>query len=606
VVNYTAMLLGPLVGPECRRAVARGWLIVVRALAACVIFGVAGTGIWWWWINNGFDEFFRPFWTLRATLTIIEWLALILCLVMGPALLAGSLAGERERGALGLLLTTRVNSLEIVLGRLVGKLTQVGMVLLASIPAVALLAAMAGFGLFPQLMLVALPAAVAFGGSGLAVAASSVAKRGRDALLAVYIGVILALLSPLISFTSLPAGFLDWVGALNPFFGLTPLVWEERTAVAATTVGLWLAMGLAGTAVAAWRLRPACLGPKDADRLGRRAMRRWWVPPLDERPMLWKELYIERAGTLGKVGRWLGWLFVVVMGGGSLALAAVVAWNLWVRPDQAWEQWATDHLKLWVGYTAPFVSCLLQWALGLRAAVGISAERERGTWDAILSSPLEGREIVTAKLWGCLEALSPLIGATLLAWTLALVCGATDPRDYVSWIVSLFVVGAFMAAVGVRTSLEASTATRSMSLTIGIWLGSWAAVAILAGVIIGVVCLLCLYGWMAAMQMGLLPPATAPWFPMPMWVGWPLTTNLLFLLATILIISDTRLRFDRIAGRMTEGKVSIALERMIYGTPNDPAFLDGQAAPNVETPVGENGHTEERDQRLEDAVSESA
>ena len=37
-----------------------------------------------------------------------------------------------------------------------------------------------------------------------------------------------------------------------------------------------------------------------------------------------------------------------------------------------------------------FIGFLIQWAIGLRAAVAISSERERGTWDALLTSPLEG------------------------------------------------------------------------------------------------------------------------------------------------------------------------------------------------------------------------
>ena len=67
--------------------------------------------------------------------------------------------------------------------------------------------------------------------------------------------------------------------------------------------------------------------------------------------------------------------------------------------------------------------CLIQWAVGLRAAVSISSERERGTWDALLTSPLDGREIVRGKLWGSLYALRGLILAAFLAWALAAAAG---------------------------------------------------------------------------------------------------------------------------------------------------------------------------------------
>ena len=34
--------------------------------------------------------------------------------------------------------------------------------------------------------------------------------------------------------------------------------------------------------------------------------------------MVWKELFIDRVGTLGKFGRWFGVLLVLALGGGSL------------------------------------------------------------------------------------------------------------------------------------------------------------------------------------------------------------------------------------------------------------------------------------------------
>ena len=39
--------------------------------------------------------------------------------------------------------------------------------------------------------------------------------------------------------------------------------------------------------------------------------------------MVWKELFIDRVGTIGRFGRWIGGLLVVVLGGGSLLAAAI-------------------------------------------------------------------------------------------------------------------------------------------------------------------------------------------------------------------------------------------------------------------------------------------
>ncbi len=50
-MNVATLVLGHLAGPECRRALGRGWLIVVRGavgvvLAVCVLFLV-----WIWWLS---------------------------------------------------------------------------------------------------------------------------------------------------------------------------------------------------------------------------------------------------------------------------------------------------------------------------------------------------------------------------------------------------------------------------------------------------------------------------------------------------------------------------------------------------------------------------
>src|SRR5437868_10800862 len=105
---------------------------------------VAVLAIWWWWISQKMDLYHPPYWELRIALEAVQGILVTIAIVMGPALLAGSLSGDKERGALALLLTTRIQPREIVSGRVTGKLTQVGMILLAALPGLVLLCAMAG------------------------------------------------------------------------------------------------------------------------------------------------------------------------------------------------------------------------------------------------------------------------------------------------------------------------------------------------------------------------------------------------------------------------------------------------------------------------------
>ncbi len=500
---------------------------------------------------------------------------LTIALVLSPAVLAGSLAGERERGALALLLTTSVSAREVVSGRLAGKLSQVGMILLGGVPGLVGIAALAGFppGRIGALLL--LPAGVGLGAGGLAALASTVARRGRDALLAVYFFELLLMLSPLVGAYGLAPTAGPWIAAWNPYFSLGPLVAHDEISLALAATGLWAILGLIGTVLSAWRLRPSCLRASDGERIASNRKRRGFVPPIyDTQPMVWKELFIERVGTLGRFGRWAGWLLVILLMGGSLALSAVIALDPSPRYSASWGDWARDQLEFWIGNTGTLLACLIQFAIGLRAAVSISSERERGTWDALMTSPLDGREIVRGKLRGSLFALKAVIAAALLAWGIAAVVEAVHVKDAASWAAEVVFVGAFMAAVGVRASLASATATRAMALTIGVWLGAWVSVRVLAFLVLATVTLVGNAIRMAAGELGLLPPQTAFWAPVAWAVAWPVSKGWVYLLATLLIVADSRLRFDWLAGRMTEGKAAVAFELLLHGRPEAPVLID--------------------------------
>ena len=142
---------------------------MVRTLVAAVLAVLVAFALWMWWLSTLGDPYASPGFTLAIALAIVAPILLTIVVVQAPAVLAGSLAGERERGVLQLLLTTAVSPREIVSGRLLGKLSQVGMIVLAGVPIVALLAAWNGLSLLELLTFFLLMSAVGLGGGGLAV-----------------------------------------------------------------------------------------------------------------------------------------------------------------------------------------------------------------------------------------------------------------------------------------------------------------------------------------------------------------------------------------------------------------------------------------------------
>jgi ABC-type transport system involved in multi-copper enzyme maturation permease subunit len=491
---------------------------------------------------------FSPLFALQAGLVSLEGILITISVVLTPALLAGSLAGEKTRNTLGLLLACLVSPREIVAARLGGRLSVVGIILLATIPAVVLLATFLGQPPAVYGTLLLLPAAIAFGGGGLAIAGSAVSRRGRDALLAVYLLDLLFLLVPVFGWL-LPTSIQVYLDPLSPYHGIAALV-ESDPAPALYTAGIWLAIGLAGAVFAAWQVRPAYL--RDAQK---NSSRRWLfgrrrVPPVGDRPILWKELYVEHLRSLNRFVQWLAILIVSIFSGVSFVLVGMWSWATFVVPANADANWTEIRLANWM--RASFaISWLLQWTMGLRAAVAIASERERATWDSLLLCPFEGRDIVLAKIYGSLYSLRWFAAVIILTWIASAFTGALTVVECVTLIADTTIIGMFTVAVGVWFSLYCSTATRAMTLTLVAWMLGVAITFVLAWMIVLAIALLLLVlqlalfgsGYPSGMFVAL--PGSLSWLE----IGRVAVRLLCYTLFTFIITLYCRRNFDRLAGR---------------------------------------------------------
>jgi ABC-type transport system involved in multi-copper enzyme maturation permease subunit len=591
VIHFAELIFGPLAIPECRRAVGRAWMILVRGVSAMAAAVVAISVIWWWWISLDLDPGYLPYEALRVGLAILEGMGVVIAVLISPALLAGSLAGDKERGTLGLLLTASVNSWQIVAGRLSAKLLQVGMILLAGVPIWFLLAALAGIRVPALLGMIGLPAAIAIGSAGVTMAASAVARRGRDALLGVFLAGFVLLPLVLTAAARYSAVLDSWVAPINPFHGLGALVWDEQPALAALTMLLWLIMGGVGLGVAAWRLRPSSLRLLAGEDRTRRRRRRWVVPAVDDHlPMLWKEMFIERVSPLGRFGKWAGIVIFLALIVVSTGYAGLVVYNTGWRAQPAEPGGLVDQIGDAIAESATLVAYLIQLSIALRAAVAITSERERSTWDGLLTSPLEGREIVLAKLCGSFYALRWLLVAALWAWTLAFLFGAMTIRDYGFLLLDVVVIGACMSAIGVRISMAAPTGTKAMSIAVGLWLAALCLMPILAFILVLTLVLIIQMFWWSFY--GFIPAAGVtspfPWLPISFSDAWTTTKLGLYVALTLVVVVESRYRFDRIAGRMTGGETEVAVDQFLHGTPMEPVLVNSSATVNpqpVEDPT---------------------
>jgi ABC-type transport system involved in multi-copper enzyme maturation permease subunit len=248
-------------------------------------------------------------------------------------------------------------------------------------------------------------------------------------------------------------------------------------------------------------------------------------------------------------------LLVTLLFVGSAIVATSLTWSALFPPGEPLVIDAEEAIAGLIAAASTPLLWFLQWAVGLRAAGVVSVERQRHTWDALLVSPLEGREIVWAKTWGSLYALRWLLAATAVAWICAAMGGTLAPDELASLLGLLLCAGAFMAAVGVAVSLRMTNPTRGMATTIGLWMLSAIGTAVLAGLIALVASLLISMLWMSFQltSNGANMTATAwmPNFGEIIAVAYVVLRLAIYLILTVAIAATVTLRFDRLAGRMS-------------------------------------------------------
>ena len=140
-------LLGPLFVYDLARLARRGRTTMLRATYAAFLLA------WLWWMLSEHARAIGVFAVFEhsARMSLAEWavfarlyaIALLTMqtgaiLALTPAYLSGALAEEKESRTIELLFTTPLRDRELVLGKLLGRMLHLGIVLLAALPVFAL------------------------------------------------------------------------------------------------------------------------------------------------------------------------------------------------------------------------------------------------------------------------------------------------------------------------------------------------------------------------------------------------------------------------------------------------------------------------------------
>ena len=382
--------------------------------------------------------------------TWVAFLQIGLICVLSPVFMAGAIAQEANPKTWDIVLTTPLSAAQIVLGNLFGRLFFVLALLFASLPLFAItqyFGGVPGRSIFAS-YIVAACAALLVGAIAIALSVSRLA--GRRAVFAFYVSVVsyLAVTAGLSQWLNLaglgygPGGDgVTWMTAINPFLALYALLNPTTypSAPPGTFTGLtahfiehpvrtWCvgsallsvalmvassltvrAGGLAtltqGRASIPWYRRLFKLGAKDSEFRPPRAV---WTNPI-----AWREA-AARNSTLGRIVA--RWSFIVA--GLAFGVGLVLAYH-------------AGSIGVASFQLALATTLLAELAVTTLVAINMSAtavtrEREDGTLDLLLTTPITPKDYLTGKLRGLIAYLLPMLlvpVATLLVAGLYVITG---------------------------------------------------------------------------------------------------------------------------------------------------------------------------------------
>jgi ABC-type transport system involved in multi-copper enzyme maturation permease subunit len=410
-------------------------------------------------------------------------------LALTPAMVAGTIADEKQRKTLHYLLASQLTSLEIVGGKLAARLLQLVVLVMVGLPIMSMISLFGG--LDPPLILAAFLGTVttAFCLASLSILVSTVSKRARDAIITVYVLEVLWLAGPTIVSAILGGSTttLAFLGRVfEPILRIDPFQLARLSnptpdlpGKLAWMAGLQTALGLGFVGLAVWRLRKSAAGADrgrsaiqhDSTGLLPRLLRR---PRIGADPMLWKEMHVARVGMAMRVFGMLVAVFAVVFLGDALldlgrpAFAELKKFGYGDGPSLGNGHRGRDSLNEFIRLTAAGTAFF--WLLGIAGTVaaGVSSEREDDTWISLLGTSLTGWEILRAKALGALWRWRIAGILVLTLWTFGLVAGAIHPLAYALSLALFTAYTAFSIAIGSAFSMRARSTTRAMLATVGV------------------------------------------------------------------------------------------------------------------------------------------
>ena len=381
---------------------------------------------------------------------IVGYGQVILICLLSPLFMAGAIASEHSGRTYDILLTTPLSNMQIVLGSLLGRLFFVLALLISGLPLFAVLLIFGGVPINAVFVCFATSALLAILVGSVAVTLSVMRAGGRKAVFVFVISIAAYLVATYLADrfglrpnTAVPNS-TTWLTPLHPLLvveaslhsaaymppdadalGAYPRLarwYLSRPFAAFATL-----TGVASIVLIVWStliLRWMAQGQSGGGRLGRwlrlhgSGERRRAPRHVRGNPVAWREANTRGNRTSGILARWA---FLLI----GLGAAATALWYYHGRGISS-KTFQTMLISLLLVETAVIVMVALYMSAG-----SVSSEREDGTLDLLLTTPITPRQYIWGKLRGLVGFLSLILAAPIL--TAALVAIYTLIGTVAQW-----------------------------------------------------------------------------------------------------------------------------------------------------------------------------
>jgi hypothetical protein len=185
--------------------------------------------------------------------------------------------------------------------------------------------------------------------------------------------------------------------------------------------------------------------------------------------MVWKEVHAERGGRM----HWFGRVLLVVL----VAASFMPLWPMWEELETHGGPFMGETMNVWVRGVGTGVALLMLIGVAVRAAASVTGERERQTFDALLTSPLESGAILYGKWLGNVLSMRWVWAWLAAIWLLGVLTGGLSPLAVPFLVAAWFCFAAFVAALGLWYSTVCPNSLRATLWTlftlVVVWGSHW-------------------------------------------------------------------------------------------------------------------------------------